>query len=176
MVRSCYGNTDPHGFTLLFRIYCKIHLPLTSIEPITVLFCFYSRWLGTIKEGLIQWFEDLTMSLLIQVRPSSWTQTVYQLATKKLTLGQCCFCKYVGTVPTPPGQRSVALIGSAIRMDKTTGKQAHVIKRFMATPQRKTKQVAERAPGTGQREVSIGRKGLYCYWMEVFFYFILLIL
>ena len=98
------------------------------------------------------------MSIFVPIRASSWTQTVYQLATKSFP-GQCYNYKFISTVPSH--QSCVAAVRLTPNKQITT-EQSFVLKRFMATEKQRSKQVAERVHGTSQGEITLGRKGWYC--------------
>ncbi|XP_033626777.1 mitochondrial import inner membrane translocase subunit Tim21-like [Asterias rubens] len=94
------------------------------------------------------------MSIFVPIRASSWTQTVYQLATKSFP-GQCYNYKFISTVPSH--QSCVAAVRLTPNKQITT-EQSFVLKRFMATEKQRSKQVAERVHGTSQGEITLGRK------------------
>ncbi|XP_038070171.1 mitochondrial import inner membrane translocase subunit Tim21-like [Patiria miniata] len=95
------------------------------------------------------------------LRPSSWMAhaSVYHqlIATKNLLFGRCTL------LANSHVTCSASAIGLAATIGKeTTGGQFFILKRFMATKKqtlrKDTKQVAQRAPGTGQGEVAIGQR------------------
>ncbi|XP_022098060.1 mitochondrial import inner membrane translocase subunit Tim21-like [Acanthaster planci] len=103
------------------------------------------------------------MTLLLQIRPSSWvarTGIFHPTSKNPLLFSQCSL---ISMQPSSHVTRSAAVMGQRVQRTKTTEQWFCMVKRCMATeqqqmPRKAAKQVAKRAPGTGQGEVALGKK------------------